>query len=1089
MTLAALTVGLPVALYELGGSPVPSRLPSLHRIAFVLLHKDNGTLFIGAVRYVTWVAWFFFAIAVLAEAQAALRRRPAPRLHLVGMQAMAGKLVAVAALTFVAPSAVSLLATPAAMAATVRPVTPAIRAEVAAPVAASQSAVSERTIVVRPGDCLWTIAEHYLGSGDRYTEIVQLNLGHDMGDGEVFTDPSVIVAGWHLILPAAPAGSGGHASTDGAGRASGGGHGTAEHGSHGQSAGSHGGHRSEHGRFAHPHRSAGQAGSGSTRSGSAGSGSAGSGSAGAEDAGGTQAAGAGAQPTAASAHHADQTVEVTLFTLGLLAGAAVASIDRLRHRQRQNRRPGRRIALPRDQADRGIEQKLRAAAARWPGDSDLDSDLGSGFDSDEYDADLAPAPRHEERRGWPDLGPLDDGEPFAGTGGSFDDEPYDLDEPFEAVEPSSWASEPAEERTPVSFGDALRDLSKGVAAGDEPLPPIVGIHLTADTLDVLLSAPAAGPPPAPFTIAPARQAMCWTVNLGDSAAGTIPAPLAPPAPGEVGDLLPGLFTAGATEAGGYLLLDLEAMRVTCCDGPDDLTDRLMVTAATELAASRWSGWYELVLVGCDELEVLGRAESCRDLDEALDLLDQRSQAVARRLDDGGPPDVRTRRLNDPEDEDWGLTLLVSRTHPTSEQMARLLELADGPGGVAALVAGDTQTSDGKLAPALFQLAQDSADQDRMVATVTLAYLGPQHQITVWPQTLTVPEYEALAGVFAVAADTADVAADDEPYRDFGSPPWIRLAAAPVAPSDADEQEEPGASWESREPRASRASRAAHRKPDEDEWPVGNGWDFGEDQVQARETSSGPRHAAPNLSVKVLGPVQITGSAEPLLPKQAELILALALHAPGGVSNSGLCSLLGPDADHPKPADSVRQLITRTRKRLGQARDGQEYIIHLGSGIYVPHGDLTLDWASFTALARRGRAERRPEDLRAAMALVRGEPFADCYHWWIDIALIETIRAEIIDTADLLAHLELSAGDPRAAARAARAGLGAETAAEQLWRALMRAEHEAGNPGGVMAAWSGCLDAIAEIAPGGEPHPDTEELFRQLTRGAPIGSRR
>ena len=78
-----------------------------------------------------------------------------------------------------------------------------------------------------------------------------------------------------------------------------------------------------------------------------------------------------------------------------------------------------------------------------------------------------------------------------------------------------------------------------------------------------------------------------------------------------------------------------------------------------------------------------------------------------------------------------------------------------------------------------------------------------------------------------------------------------------------------------------------------------------------------------------------------------------------------------------------------------------------------------------------------------MALVRGEPFADCYHWWIDIGLVETIRAEIVDTAELLAQLDLAAGDPRAAAQAARTGLSAETAAEQLWRALMRAEHEAG----------------------------------------------
>jgi len=77
---------------------------------------------------------------------------------------------------------------------------------------------------------------------------------------------------------------------------------------------------------------------------------------------------------------------------------------------------------------------------------------------------------------------------------------------------------------------------------------------------------------------------------------------------------------------------------------------------------------------------------------------------------------------------------------------------------------------------------------------------------------------------------------------------------------------------------------------------------------------------------------------------------------------------------------------------------------------------------------------------------------------------------------------MSAGNPHAARRAARIGLSAETAAEQLWRALMRAEHDAGNAAGVTDAWTACLDAITEIAPGGEPHPDTERLFRELSRG-------
>jgi len=33
---------------------------------------------------------------------------------------------------------------------------------------------------------------------------------------------------------------------------------------------------------------------------------------------------------------------------------------------------------------------------------------------------------------------------------------------------------------------------------------------------------------------------------------------------------------------------------------------------------------------------------------------------------------------------------------------------------------------------------------------------------------------------------------------------------------------------------------------------------------------------------------------------------------------------------------------------------------------------------------------------------------------------------------------------------------------------------------VTEAWRRCLDAIEDITPGGEPHPATEQLYRQLT---------
>ena len=233
---------------------------------------------------------------------------------------------------------------------------------------------------------------------------------------------------------------------------------------------------------------------------------------------------------------------------------------------------------------------------------------------------------------------------------------------------------------------------------------------------------------------------------------------------------------------------------------------------------------------------------------------------------------------------------------------------------------------------------------------------------------------------------------------------------------------------------------------------------------------------------MLGTFTVNGAPAALLPAQSQLVLALALNGSGGLSNQQLCYLLGADPDHPKPTDSLRQLIVRTRRQLGRAPDGREWIQHLGAGQYALHPDTRFDWAEFEASSERGLRAQDVRYLRDALGLIRGQPLTGCYHWWLDLAFSETVRAQIVDTAEMLAGLELAAGDPVAAARAARTGLAGDASAEQLWRALMRAEYAAGNLSGVREAWSRCLDAIADIAPDGEPHPDTVALYHQLISG-------
>lgn len=84
-------------------------------------------------------------------------------------------------------------------------IVPAVRvAMTSAPRASAAAVVSvaRSTVVVRPGDSLWTISARALGDGQRWPEIWRLNRHHVVGsDAARLTNPRVIRPGWRLVLP------------------------------------------------------------------------------------------------------------------------------------------------------------------------------------------------------------------------------------------------------------------------------------------------------------------------------------------------------------------------------------------------------------------------------------------------------------------------------------------------------------------------------------------------------------------------------------------------------------------------------------------------------------------------------------------------------------------------------------------------------------------------------------------------------------------------------------------------------------------------------------------------------------------------
>lgn len=260
------------------------------------------------------------------------------------------------------------------------------------------------------------------------------------------------------------------------------------------------------------------------------------------------------------------------------------------------------------------------------------------------------------------------------------------------------------------------------------------------------------------------------------------------------------------------------------------------------------------------------------------------------------------------------------------------------------------------------------------------------------------------------------------------------------------------------------------------WQPGDSGAGGLDHAALPPRQSGP--AAARLRIGLLGSLTINGQAGELVPAQSQLIVALALHG-AGLSNGQLRRLLGADPAHPKPADSLRQLIARTRRALGRAPDGREWIEHRGHGVYALHPEARVDCVELETLAAAGARSADPVPLAEALNLVRGQPFTGCYYWWLEPSTVEAVTAHIVGASESLAQLRLRAGDPAAAVRAARVGLTADPSAEQLWRIMMRAEHAAGNLAGVRGAWGRCLDVASEVAADGQPDSATEAVYSEL----------
>jgi Bacterial transcriptional activator domain len=250
----------------------------------------------------------------------------------------------------------------------------------------------------------------------------------------------------------------------------------------------------------------------------------------------------------------------------------------------------------------------------------------------------------------------------------------------------------------------------------------------------------------------------------------------------------------------------------------------------------------------------------------------------------------------------------------------------------------------------------------------------------------------------------------------------------------------------------------------------------------------PGSAMP-VEVSLLGQVAVTapGPIEPdRLALATELVVYLAAH-PDGVHINVLTGAVWPRGVTGEVRDAA---LSRVHAWLGTDEAGQPNLLTDASGRLRLGPGARVDWQVFRAwFARASQAASdndpvaEAEALQRALTLVRGQ-FLDGrdpsrYAWLATDDIEYEVTAAIADAAHRLVTLRLAAGEPDAAADAARAGLRLAFNDEMLWRDLLTAAHATGQEHalrGVVSEISARV-ALDEVMP--RMAPETEALIDEL----------
>ncbi|ASY37002.1 MULTISPECIES: LysM peptidoglycan-binding domain-containing protein [unclassified Streptomyces] len=615
----------------------------------------------------------------------------------------------------------------------------------------------------------------------------------------------------------------------------------------------------------------------------------------------------------------------------------------------------------------------------------------------------------------------------------------------------------------------LRTLAHRARADASPLPQVSAVQLGVQGARLHLAE--AAPPIAPF--ASTDTDSTWWCPLDSNAISSADAlrDTQPP--------YPALAPLGTDEDGGIVLVDLEWHGALHFTGSRGL--RALRTLGLCLALSPLAEQIELAVAGDETAPGLylldpARVRAINGLAEATTALHAHRHEQEAVLSGEG---LNAARLTD--DAVWPLIVLAdldSCSSPDEADSARELTSEEPVAAVAVVTAGGTgHVHEDKawvidtdvetvIVPGTSLACAISASSDEEYAdTFDLVLVTEQGDV---------PDTEPPAGEASSAAVPAP-APSPEPTPRSGA-----LAAL----ADLSEDDDP-------------AEEQEHEDGDGDEGAASGGPSSRKcapaEAPPARAVVHAripvPEHdiavkAASGPVIRVLGKVDLEGAAGDITSNRRTRALEIAawLSFHPGSDRHALDKCIEPAGVVSTNVRNSR--INDLRRWLGSGPDGTSYLPHVTAQPdkrYRLRG-VTLDWDLFQELAAAGEADPGPEGdekMAAALRMVTGQPFADIpprRYQWAEPIVQDMIRA-IVHTAEGYAERRLAHDDPRGALWAASHGLSVAREAEVLWCLKFRALAHLGHHEELENSIRALEQYLADL--GCSMQPETTEVLRSL----------